>query len=161
MERKSSLKGDERMNIFSFRDIIMWKLKHNEPLEENELRTIENALTMDCLRSEVLSQSLGGHENTFRLSTAMPRIQQKAKSEEKAKENSIMRYEAMLGPNTNQWWIYDNEKDIYIDPPQTIHEEISKTGDSQFVEDYLNDVCNRLKPIWLFEEEFWYSDIEI
>ena len=56
----------------------MWKLKHNEPLEENELRNIENALTMDCLHREVLSQSLGGHDNTFRLSTAMPRIQQKA-----------------------------------------------------------------------------------
>ncbi len=70
------------MNVFSYRDVIMWKLKHNEPLEESELRNIENALTMNCLRNEVLSQSLGGHENTFRLSTAMPRIQQKAESED-------------------------------------------------------------------------------
>ena len=71
------------MNIFSYRDVIMWKLKHNESLEESELRSIENALTMDCLRNEVLTQSLGGHENTFRLSTAMPKIQQKAESEDK------------------------------------------------------------------------------
>lgn len=148
------------MNIFSFRDVIMRKLKDNEPLEENELRVIENALTMDCLRSEVLSQSLGGHENTFRLSTAMPRTQQKAKSEEQVKENSTIRYEAILGPNSKRWWIYDKEKDVYIDPPEEIHEAISKTDDSQHVEDFLNDVCNRSKPKWLFEKAFQVSDIE-
>ena len=78
------------MNIFSCRDTIMWKIKHNEPLEENELRIVENALTMDCLRSEVLSQSLGGHENTFKLSTAMPRIQQKAESKIEGLEVSLL-----------------------------------------------------------------------
>lgn len=69
------------MNIFSCRDTIMWKIKHNEPLEENELRIVENALTMDCLRSEILSQSLGAHENTFKLSTAMSRIPSMRESE--------------------------------------------------------------------------------
>ena len=74
---KEPIEATRQENIFGIfgqRDVIMWKLRNNEPLEEHDLRIIENALTMDCLRSEVLSQSLGGHENTFKLSTAMPRI---------------------------------------------------------------------------------------
>ena len=37
-----------------------------------------------------------------------------------------MRYDALLGPNTKQFWIYDNENDTYIDPPIDVLDEIEK-----------------------------------
>ena len=52
------------------RDRIMEKLKNNEPLDKDELRRIENALTIDFLHTEVLAQSMGMTKNVFELSTA-------------------------------------------------------------------------------------------
>ena len=34
--------------------------------------------------------------------------------------NTIDRYEAVLGPNTHQLWIYDNETNEFIDPPADV-----------------------------------------
>jgi hypothetical protein len=58
---------------FKFRDNIMNKIRNQIPLEQNELRTVENALTMDELFNEVLDESLGWsvHGNIFNLSTSM------------------------------------------------------------------------------------------
>ncbi len=33
------------------------------------------------------------------------------------------RYDAMIGPNTKQFWLYDNENNTYIDPPIAILRE--------------------------------------
>lgn len=33
-------------------------------------------------------------------------------------------FEALLGPNTKQFWLYDEENDIYIDPPTEVLEEL-------------------------------------
>ena len=37
-----------------------------------------------------------------------------------------MRYEALLGPNTKQFWLYDNENNTFIDPPTEVLNEIEK-----------------------------------
>ena len=37
----------------------------------------------------------------------------------------IGRYTAMFGPNTKQFWLYDNKKDTYIDPPIEILDELN------------------------------------
>lgn len=36
------------------------------------------------------------------------------------------RYEALFGPNTKQFWLYDNVNDTYIDPPISVLEELDK-----------------------------------
>lgn len=68
-----------------------------------------------------------------------------------------MRYEAVLGFNTKQWWVYDNECDVYIDPPAKVldslpdwreepeksHDEFQKVIDTQ--------------PDWLNDKEYWYD----
>ena len=66
---------------FKFRDNIMNKIRNQIPLEQNELRTVENSLTMDELLNEVLDQSLGLSENTFNLSTSVQNDKYKAKME--------------------------------------------------------------------------------
>lgn len=37
-----------------------------------------------------------------------------------------MRYEALLGFNTKQFWIYDSVNDTFIDPPTEVLVEIEK-----------------------------------
>lgn len=72
-----------------------------------------------------------------------------------------MRYEATYGPNTKQWWIYDNEKDVYIDPPLEVLEETNKHGNYDTAEgmdtmrDYLEEEAEE-KPIWLYEVDYHY-----
>jgi len=38
--------------------------------------------------------------------------------------NTIDRYEAVLGPNTHQFWIYDNETNEFIDPPADVLDQV-------------------------------------
>lgn len=36
------------------------------------------------------------------------------------------RYTALLGPNTKQFWLYDEENDTYIDPPSEVLEALEE-----------------------------------
>lgn len=77
-----------------------------------------------------------------------------------------MRYEALLGPNTNQWWIYDNENDKLIDPP-TIVLEVLKCYPSETVEDMdvitnVLEVIANANPDWINDKEYIYDgDLEV
>ena len=71
-----------------------------------------------------------------------------------------MRYEASLGPNTKQFWLYDNEKNVYIDPPIDVLEKAeeirwkdgAETADSiSDAEAYLEDLANNENPEWLHD----------
>ncbi len=82
----------------------------------------------------------------------------------------MSRYEATLGPNTKQWWIYDSEEDVYIDPPLEVLDEVAKINenvekltadDIEKERDYLESLCNDKQPDWLSETDFWYPDVEI
>ena len=70
------------------------------------------------------------------------------------------RYEVSFGPNTKQLWIYDNDKEVFIDPPLEVlyklDEDFGKEW-SQEKEEELLKIVNE-KPDWLFEEEYWYDD---
>ena len=72
---------------------------------------------------------------------------------------NIERYEALLGPNTKQFWLYDSENDTYIDPPLDVLNEIEKirwkdgeeTADRiDAAEDRLVELANE-NPDWLHD----------
>lgn len=44
----------------------------------------------------------------------------------KGEDFSGQRYEAILGPNTKQFWLYDAVNDTYIDPPKDVLDEIEE-----------------------------------
>ena len=82
-----------------------------------------------------------------------------------------MRYEALLGPNTKQFWLYDNENDTYIDPPTTVLDEAEKirwadgkeTANSiSAAENYLERIANtNPEPSWLHDGNEYSADIDI
>ena len=81
------------------------------------------------------------------------------------------RYEALLGPNTKQFWLYDNENDTYIDPPTTVLEEMDairykdgeETTDSiSEAEAYLERIANEDNPDWLHDgNEYDAEEIDV
>ena len=67
-----------------------------------------------------------------------------------------MRYEAVMGVNTKQWWIYDNENDSYIDPPIDVLEELNED------EERCMEKINKEEPDWLHDgNEYFDEDFEI
>lgn len=71
-----------------------------------------------------------------------------------------MRYTAVLGFNTKQWWAYDNETDEYCDPPTVVLDEISNHSDNvDEQEDYFNKIL-ATEPEWLNDKEHRYNEIE-
>ena len=71
-----------------------------------------------------------------------------------------MRYEAVLGFNTKQWWAYDNEMDEYCDPPAEVLEDIENYSDDvDEQEEYFNSILAE-EPDWLEDEDYRYDDIE-
>lgn len=71
-----------------------------------------------------------------------------------------MRYMAVLGFNTKQWWVYDNKKDLFIDPPIEVLDELEKLDDTDEQESLLEKLANQ-EPDWLFDKGYRYKDIEI
>lgn len=68
------------------------------------------------------------------------------------------RLEAMVGFNTKQLWIYDNVRDVYIDPPAEVLDSLPDwREDSERAEEALLEIC-KTEPDWLFDREFWYGD---
>lgn len=70
------------------------------------------------------------------------------------------RYEALFGPNTKQFWIYDSENDTYIDPPTEVLEKLDEirykdgkvTADSiSAAETELERIANDEQPDWLHD----------
>lgn len=76
-------------------------------------------------------------------------------------EEAIPRYEALMGPNTKQFWLYDNENDTYIDPPTDILKEVNaiayKNGEATSdsydeAQTYLEGMANTFpEPNWLHD----------
>ena len=72
-----------------------------------------------------------------------------------------MRYEVLLGPNTRQWWVYDNDTDEYIDIPTKILNEVDLYSDDiDKQEKYLFGIVDK-NPQWLYDEDYRYKDIEV
>lgn len=69
--------------------------------------------------------------------------------------------DVMLGPNTNQLWVYANGVDRFIDPPKAVLDELDeKYDDDEAKEAALQEIVDA-DPDWLYEEAYWYDDIEI
>ena len=87
------------------------------------------------------------------------------------------RYLPVYGPNSKQWWVYDELKDVYIDPPAVVLKKVRAAGNKAFEEaletngDWVDaemiamyeeiDVAMASDDSWLDEDEYWYDNIEI
>ena len=70
------------------------------------------------------------------------------------------RYLPIFGPNTKQWWVYDEDLDVYIDPPASVLENIAKVKPEKQGE-YLKTLVNiEPSPKWLHETEYHYTELE-
>lgn len=73
------------------------------------------------------------------------------------------RFEAVLGFNTKQWWVYDNKLDLYIDPPSEVLDSLPDwREDCQKAEEEFQKIIDT-KPEWLNDTHYWFSgeDFEI
>lgn len=77
-----------------------------------------------------------------------------------------MRYEALLGPNTKQWWIYDNENNKLIDPPIIVLNVLTcypaeTAEDMDVITNVLETIANA-NPDWINDKEHIYDgDMEV
>lgn len=68
-----------------------------------------------------------------------------------------MRYLAILGFNTKQWWVYDEETNMYIDPPIEVLDELDELQQDE-AEERLTQIANAdPTPDWLFDKDYWYD----
>ena len=68
------------------------------------------------------------------------------------------RCEAVIGFNTKQPWVYDNVRDVYIDPPAEVLDSLPDwREDSDKTCEALLEIC-KTNPEWLLERQFWYGD---
>lgn len=87
-----------------------------------------------------------------------------------SKEDVLDRYLILLGPNTRQWWIYDEVHDAYIDPPADVLKEIQDDRSFNRVNGILKDAFESEEaalrrivsedPDWLKDTDHWFH-IEI
>ena len=69
-----------------------------------------------------------------------------------------MKYSVLLGFNTKQLWVYDEEENVFIDPPSEILNEINKKfSDIDDAMNYLENVCNNNIPDWLNDKDYWFD----
>jgi len=63
-----------------------------------------------------------------------------------------MRYTALLGFNTKQFWIYDEEKDVFINPPSDVLKFIREVyDDTEEAQVFLEKLVNEGQPSWLHD----------
>ena len=63
----------------------------------------------------------------------------------------------VMGFNSKQWWIYDNENDLFIDPPSAVLAEVDKYDQEELQEQALADIIDS-DPDWLQDSEYWYGE---
>ena len=73
---------------------------------------------------------------------------------EKAKERFLL----VWSSNWNQYWLYDEEKDAYLDIPSAVLEQLDKYDDEK-AERAMNGILSE-NPSWLYDEEYLY-DVEM
>ena len=74
-----------------------------------------------------------------------------------------MRYEALFGPNTKQFWLYDDEHNTFIDPPIDVLEEVNEICWGGDEDDYdaaqarLEEIA-AMEPDWLHDGNEYDAD---
>ena len=72
-----------------------------------------------------------------------------------------MEYIVIHGPNTKQWWVYNEEEDFYIDPPSEVLKQVEAfSSDINEQEEYFQNIVDE-NPSWLYDEDYYYEDIEL
>ena len=78
------------------------------------------------------------------------------------------RWLPVLGPNTHQWWIYDEKDDVYVDPPKDVLDDMQDCMRIWGVRPDEVDLVERMwvieiltDPDWLYDQDARYADIEI
>jgi len=70
---------------------------------------------------------------------------------------------AVVGPNTKQLWVYDEENEMFIDPPKETLEEIdgkTKYGDWSEKERLLDEII-QTNPDWLQDTDYSYPEYSL
>ena len=73
------------------------------------------------------------------------------------------RYSTVTGFNTKQLWVYDNEKDTYIDPPKDVLDQIDSKydwDDWDSKEAALDEILET-NPDWLQDTQYTYNAEEV
>lgn len=97
------------------------------------------------------------------------------KYDEVLRRNSCDRYLPVFGPNSKQWWVYDECEDVYIDPPAAVLDRIENLSMQIFtmgtglsfheIQQVLlaEDIIAAMEAggEWLDEKEYWYKELEI
>lgn len=65
------------------------------------------------------------------------------------------RYSVLMGFNTKQLWVYDEEADTYIDPPADVLSALPADDDAAAVE--LDRIANEENPDWLHDQDYTYD----
>lgn len=72
-----------------------------------------------------------------------------------------MEYIVIHGPNTKQWWVYNEEEDFYIDPPSEVLNQVEAfSSDINEQEEYFQNIVDE-NPSWLYDEDYYYEDVEL
>ena len=75
----------------------------------------------------------------------------------KEKKINYKKCMAITGFNTKQVWVYDNEHDVYIDPPKCVLDEIEGKTDSFDEQESLLEDIIKTDPDWLQDEAYTYG----
>lgn len=67
------------------------------------------------------------------------------------------RYSVVEGFNTKQLWVYDEEENVFIDPPSEVLNKIKKFSDIDDAIDHLENICNNKRPDWLNDKDYWFD----
>lgn len=75
----------------------------------------------------------------------------------KEKKINYKKCYAVTGFNSKQVWVYDDEHDVYIDPPKCVIDEIEGKTDSFDEQESLLDEIIETDPDWLQDEAYTYD----
>lgn len=68
-----------------------------------------------------------------------------------------MTLEILIGFNSKQWWVYDSEKNVYIDPPKEV---LDSLPDWREFPDEAEKAFQKIidqNPDWLNDSDYWYN----
>ena len=79
-----------------------------------------------------------------------------------ARQKTKKQYLALLDPNSNQFYVYDEKNDFYIDPPKDLLKEmdyISRVLSVSEAIEILELLVNGATPSWVYDEEAIFAEL--
>ena len=84
----------------------------------NKEHTIQYGFRLNKRTDEDIIKML--ESRTSKMGYVKSLIRRDIKRREERRAKGIRGLEVMLGPNTNQYWVYDDIDDVFIDPPKEL-----------------------------------------